>query len=152
MAEPEQHHHPVNQALQAVPVQLVMLADQDQLAQAAFPADPVAMVLAVVAPRDRRDHRVDQVHQARTERQAVVALMASRDQAVQLAQPVALASQAHPVAKAQTVVRDCPAMMPHTARAHRDRPSSSASTKCHHHQQQQQYIMLCSICARAHSK
>jgi len=153
MVEPEQHRHPVHRALQVVPVPLVMLADQDQLAPVACPADPDEMVFADVVQRDRKDHRVDQVHQARTDHQAVVALMANQDPAVRVVQPVALANQARPVALAHPVVRDCPVMMPPTARAHRGRPSLSASTKCHHQQQQQYTTICCSdLCARTHSK
>jgi hypothetical protein len=151
-AKPDQHHHPVHQADQDPAVPLVTLADQDQPDPAACPADPAVMVFADAVPMDRRDHQVDQVHQARTDSPAVVVPMASQDPVVAMDQPVALASQDRPVAKAQTVVRDCPATMPHTARAHRGRPSSSASTKCHQQQQQQPDIIVVSSCARIHSK
>jgi hypothetical protein len=130
MANPDQHRHPADLDLQVPQVPLVTLADQDLQAQAAFPVDPVKMVFADVVPMDRKDQRVDQVHQARTVSQVVVALMARLDPAVRKAQLVALANQARLVKMAHQVVRDCPAMMPHTARAHRDRPSSSARPKC----------------------
>jgi len=153
MADPAHHRHPAHQADQAQPVQLVMLADQDQPAQAAFPADPDVMVLVDVAPTDRKDQRVDQVHQARTVSQAVVALMANRDPAAALDQLEVQANQARPVAQAHPVVRDCPVTMLPTARAHRGRPSSSASTKCHRDHQQQcersrHHVVM--ICARTH--
>jgi hypothetical protein len=155
MAKPEHHRHPVNLVLQVPQVPLVTLADPDQPAPTAFPADLEKTEFADAVQTDRKDQQVDQVHQARTASRAVVVLMASRDPPAVVVQLVALANQAHPVAKAHQVVRDCPVTMPPTVRAHRGQPSSSASTKFHHLATTMKYpntICCAPICARIHSK